>query len=69
MVRETVDAMREHCPNPNKAVCSEIAKFIVTQYPKSFGDLTEEGEPHGSEYHCCSQRLRPDSSIKIITVL
>ncbi|CAB1320145.1 unnamed protein product, partial [Coregonus sp. 'balchen'] len=58
MVRETVDAMREHCPNPNKAECSEIAKSIVTQCPKTFGDLTEEGEPLGSGYHTMFTKIK-----------
>ncbi|CAB1320247.1 unnamed protein product [Coregonus sp. 'balchen'] len=58
MVRETVDAMREHCPNPNKAVCSEIVKSIVMQYPKTFGDLTEEGEPLGSGYHSLFTKIK-----------
>lgn len=44
MVRITVDAMRVHCLNPNKKVCSEIAKTIVSEYPESFADLSKEGE-------------------------
>ncbi|KAM9405643.1 uncharacterized protein ACWYII_028836 isoform 1-T1 [Salvelinus alpinus] len=44
MVRITVDAMRVHCLNPNKKVCSEIAKAIVSEYPESFADLSKEGE-------------------------
>ncbi|CAB1352352.1 unnamed protein product, partial [Coregonus sp. 'balchen'] len=58
MVRETVDAMREHCPNPNRAVCSEIAKSTVTQYPKIFGDLTEEVEPLDSVYHSLFTKIK-----------
>ncbi|CAB1324749.1 unnamed protein product, partial [Coregonus sp. 'balchen'] len=58
MMRETVDATREHCPNSNKAVCSEIAKSIVTQYPKTFGGLTEEGELLGSGYHSLFTKIK-----------
>ncbi|KAI7801292.1 hypothetical protein IRJ41_003851 [Triplophysa rosa] len=50
MIRIIVDAIRAHCPNPTKAECSQIAKNVVAQYPKSFGDVTDEGDLLGSGY-------------------
>lgn len=50
MIRIIVDAIRIHCPNPTRAECSQIAKDIVAQYPKTFGDVTDEGELLGCGY-------------------
>lgn len=50
MIRIIVDAIRIHCPNPTRAECSQTAKDIVAQYPKTFGDVTDEGELLGCGY-------------------
>lgn len=50
MIRFIVDAIRAHCPNPTKAECSQIAKNVVAQYPKSFSDVTDEEDLLGSGY-------------------
>ncbi|XP_074531998.1 uncharacterized protein LOC141795124 [Halichoeres trimaculatus] len=43
MVRAVVSAMQEHCPNPNKAACIEVAKMILSKYPVTFADATAGG--------------------------
>uniref|UniRef100_A0A8C2FGN5 Uncharacterized protein n=1 Tax=Cyprinus carpio TaxID=7962 RepID=A0A8C2FGN5_CYPCA len=50
MIRVIVDEIRIHCPNPTRAECSPIAKNIVAQYPKTFSDVTDEGELLGCGY-------------------
>ena len=45
-----VDAIRMHCPNPTRAECTQIAKNIVAQYPKTFADITDEGDLLGCGY-------------------
>lgn len=50
MIRTIVAAIRSHCPNPTKAECCQIAKNVVAQYPKSFSDVTDEGDLLGSGY-------------------
>uniref|UniRef100_A0A8C9X4V2 Uncharacterized protein n=1 Tax=Sander lucioperca TaxID=283035 RepID=A0A8C9X4V2_SANLU len=50
MIRVIVDAVRLHCMNPTRAQCAEIAKAVVAQYPKSFGDVTDEGDVLGCGY-------------------
>lgn len=39
-----------HCPNPTRPQCAQIAKNVVSQYPKTFADVTEEGDFMGSGY-------------------
>ncbi|KAL7370621.1 hypothetical protein ABVT39_006055 [Epinephelus coioides] len=58
MVRTVVEAMQVHCPNPNRAACAEIAKAIVSKHPRTFGDITEEGELLGSGYHSLLEQLK-----------
>ncbi|KAJ8333515.1 hypothetical protein SKAU_G00415230 [Synaphobranchus kaupii] len=43
MIRTVVEAMRVHCPNPNRAACAEVARAIVSQYPATFADKTADG--------------------------
>lgn len=50
MIRVIVDAIRMHCPNPIRAECTQIAKNVVAQYPKTFADVTDEGGLLGSGY-------------------
>lgn len=50
MIRIIVDAARVHCLNPNRAQCAHIARAIVALYPKTFGDLTDEGDVLGCGY-------------------
>ncbi|XP_034567502.1 uncharacterized protein LOC117832466 [Notolabrus celidotus] len=50
MVRIIVDSIRELCLNPSRNQCSEIARRITDKYPKSFADLTMEGELIGCGY-------------------
>ncbi|KAK2905511.1 hypothetical protein Q8A67_007310 [Cirrhinus molitorella] len=50
MIRVIVDTIRMQCPNPTRAECSQIAKNIVAQYPKTFADVTDEEELLGSGY-------------------
>ncbi|KAM4608535.1 uncharacterized protein ACJ7VT_014482 isoform 2-T2 [Polymixia lowei] len=50
MIRVIVDVIREHCPNPTRAECTQIAKNIVAQYPQTFADVTDEGHLLGSGY-------------------
>uniref|UniRef100_A0A8D0D3X7 Uncharacterized protein n=1 Tax=Sander lucioperca TaxID=283035 RepID=A0A8D0D3X7_SANLU len=50
MIRVIVDAVRLHCMNPTRAQCAEIARAVVAQYPKSFGDVTDEGDVLGCGY-------------------
>lgn len=58
MVRVIVDAIRERCPNPNRAECAQIAKDIVNQHPKTFVDATEEGDLLGSGYNSLLNQLK-----------
>lgn len=50
MIRVTVDEIRCHCINPSRSQCAEIARDVVTQYPKTFGDVTDEGDVLGCGY-------------------
>nr|XP_033476324.1 uncharacterized protein LOC117253086 [Epinephelus lanceolatus] len=56
--RTMVSAMQEHCPNPNKAACDEIAKMIVSKYPSTFVDMTEEDEQLGVGYYSLAKQLK-----------
>uniref|UniRef100_UPI0037E7D4C1 uncharacterized protein n=1 Tax=Semicossyphus pulcher TaxID=241346 RepID=UPI0037E7D4C1 len=58
MVRAVVDAMQEHCPNPNKAACIEVAKMIVSKYPDTFSDTTEEGGQFGKSFVSFVHKLK-----------
>ena len=57
MVRVVVDAIRVHCQNPLKAQCEEIAKGIVAQYPKTFGDV-EDGVILGNGYEGLLRQIK-----------
>nr|XP_023660916.1 uncharacterized protein LOC111840390 [Paramormyrops kingsleyae] len=57
-VRTVVAAMQEHCPNPNRAACVEIAKMIMSKYPLTFADTTEEGEQLGTGYYSLVNKLK-----------
>lgn len=50
MVRSIVDSIREICLNPTRSLCSETARMITEKYPKSFADVTVEGELIGCGY-------------------
>ncbi|KAI7789386.1 hypothetical protein IRJ41_018293, partial [Triplophysa rosa] len=50
MVRTIVDSIRETCLNPTRSHCSEIARRVTEKYPKSFADVTMEGELIGCGY-------------------
>ncbi len=50
MVRIIVDSIREKCLNPTRSQCSEISRRITEKYPKSFADVTMEGEQIGCGY-------------------
>lgn len=56
--RRVVSAIQEHCPNPNKAACDEIAKMIVSKYPSTFADTNEEGEQLGVGYFSLAKQLK-----------
>lgn len=58
MVRTVVDAMRKHCPNPNRAACVEVAKMIVSRYPLTFTDRTLDGEELGIGYYSLINQLK-----------
>ncbi|XP_055043896.1 uncharacterized protein [Misgurnus anguillicaudatus] len=57
-VRIVVAAMQAICPNPNLAACREVARWIVSTYPLTFGDITEEGEQLGNGYSCLQRQLK-----------
>jgi len=46
MVRLLVDEMKQYDPNP----CTEHAK-VVSSYPETFEDRTDEGECRGNGYY------------------
>ncbi len=58
MVRTVVCAMREHCPNPNRAACIDVAKVIVSKYPLTFADTTVDGEQSGTGYYSLLNQLK-----------
>ncbi|XP_073791160.1 uncharacterized protein isoform X1 [Danio rerio] len=58
MVRIVVAAMQKHCTNPNRAGCIEIAKMIVSKYPATFLDKTEQGEQLGMGYFSLVNQLK-----------
>ncbi|KAL1279181.1 hypothetical protein QQF64_025854 [Cirrhinus molitorella] len=58
MVRIVVASMQKHCTNPNRAACVEIAKMIVSKYPLTFADTTEEGEQLGVGYFSLVNQLK-----------
>ncbi|XP_073705550.1 uncharacterized protein [Garra rufa] len=57
-VRIVVAAMQAHCPNPNLAACGEVARNIVSTYPLTFGDISEEGEQLGNGFSCLQRQLK-----------
>ncbi|KAK7175251.1 hypothetical protein R3I93_002220 [Phoxinus phoxinus] len=57
-VRIVVAAMQFHCPNPNLSACGEVARSIVTTYPLTFGDISEEGEQLGNGFSCLQRQLK-----------
>ncbi len=57
-VRIVVAAMQAHCPNPNLAACGEVARNIVSTYPLTFGDISEEGEQLGKWLQCLQRQLK-----------
>lgn len=58
MIRTVVEAMRVHCPNPNRAACAEVARAIVSQYPATFADKTADGEQLGCGYYSLLKQLK-----------
>uniref|UniRef100_A0A8C6LRA2 Uncharacterized protein n=1 Tax=Nothobranchius furzeri TaxID=105023 RepID=A0A8C6LRA2_NOTFU len=58
MVRTVVSTMQQHCSNPNRAACTEIAKTIVAKYPLTFADMNEEGEQIGIGYYSLINQLK-----------
>ncbi|KAF1389442.1 hypothetical protein PFLUV_G00073470 [Perca fluviatilis] len=44
MVKAVVDQMREHDLNPSRAVCHNIVRNIIREYPRSFADVDRNGE-------------------------
>lgn len=42
MIRCLADQMREHNPNPKRAICVKIVNDIVQKYPKYFGDVDDD---------------------------
>uniref|UniRef100_A0A8C2BC44 Uncharacterized protein n=1 Tax=Cyprinus carpio TaxID=7962 RepID=A0A8C2BC44_CYPCA len=50
MVRTIVDSIQKVCLNPSRSQCSEIARRIMEKYPKSFADVTMEGDLIGCGY-------------------
>ena len=50
MVRIIVQAIQEKCLNPTRNQCSEIARLVIEKHPKSFADVTAEGELIGCGY-------------------
>lgn len=50
--------MRQHCPRPNRAACVGIAKLIVSDYPLTFADRTEEGEQLGTGYFSLLNQIK-----------
>ncbi|XP_039646970.1 uncharacterized protein LOC120552998 [Perca fluviatilis] len=50
MVRIIVQAIQEKCLNPTRNQCSEIARQVIEKHPKSFADVTAEGEIIGCGY-------------------
>uniref|UniRef100_A0A8C1RPS7 Zgc:113210 n=2 Tax=Cyprinus carpio TaxID=7962 RepID=A0A8C1RPS7_CYPCA len=57
-VRIVVAAMQAHCPNPNLTACGEVARNIVSAYPLTFGDISEEGEQLGNGFSCLQRQLK-----------
>ncbi|XP_056608546.1 uncharacterized protein zgc:113210 isoform X1 [Triplophysa dalaica] len=57
-VRIVVAAMQVLCPNPNLAACGEVARYIVSTYPQTFGDISEEGEQLGNGYSFLQRQLK-----------
>ncbi len=57
-VRIVVAAMQAHCPNPNLATCGEVARNIVSKYPLTFGDISDEGEQLGNGFSCLQRQLK-----------
>ncbi|XP_049417357.1 uncharacterized protein LOC125879486 [Epinephelus fuscoguttatus] len=58
MIRTVVEAMRVHCPNPNRAACAEVARAIVSKYPATFADKTADGEQLGCSYYSLLKQLK-----------
>lgn len=57
-VRIVVAAMQVLCPNPNLAACGEVARHIVSTFPLTFGDISEEGEQLGNGYSYFQRQLK-----------
>lgn len=57
-VRIVVAAMQVLCPNPNLAACGEVARYIVSTYPLTFADISEEGEQLGNGYSFLQRQLK-----------
>lgn len=58
MIRIVVEAMRDHCLNPNLAACTDIARMIVTQFPATFADKTADDEQLGCGYYSILKQLK-----------
>ncbi|XP_030013649.1 uncharacterized protein LOC115435407 isoform X2 [Sphaeramia orbicularis] len=58
MVRAVVHAMQEHTPNPSRAACVEVARMIVSQYPLTFADTTEEGGQSGICHYSLANQFK-----------
>ncbi|KAL7376692.1 hypothetical protein ABVT39_013677 [Epinephelus coioides] len=44
MVKVVVDQMCEHDLNPSRAVCHNIIRGIIREFPRSFADVDQNGE-------------------------
>ncbi|KAI7802538.1 hypothetical protein IRJ41_012769 [Triplophysa rosa] len=69
MVRTIVDSIRETCLNPTRSHCSEIARRIAEKYPKSFANVTMEGELIGCGYGSLLNQIKQGLNILIVTTL
>ncbi|XP_076149449.1 uncharacterized protein LOC143133585 [Alosa pseudoharengus] len=58
MIRTVVGAMQEHCANPNRTACVEMAKMIVSKHPLTFADTSVDGEQLGTGYHSLVNQLK-----------
>lgn len=58
MVRIVVDSMRRHCPNPNRAACTAVARMIVSSHPLTFTDRTVDGVQIGIGYYSLINQLK-----------
>ncbi|KAJ4949670.1 hypothetical protein JOQ06_021179 [Pogonophryne albipinna] len=58
MVKLVVDQMLEHEPNPTRAMCHSIARSIIRDSPKSFGDVGKKGDILGDGCHSLLQQIK-----------